>query len=57
MELSQLVVYQDDFNNGVEAILVSKTYNPTWSPASIHDINFAEVNKFFEPHVEPLNLK
>ena len=57
MELSQLVVYRDDFNNGVDAILVSKTYNPAWSPSTIHDINFAEVNKFFESHVEPLNLK
>ena len=53
MELSQLVVYRDDFNNGVDAILVSKTYNPTWNPATILDINFAEVNKFFEPHTEP----
>ena len=44
-------------DNGVDAILVSKTYNPAWSPASIHDINFAEVNKFFEPHIEPLNLQ
>ena len=57
MELNQLVVYLDDFNNGVEDILVSKTYNPAWSPATIHDINFAEVNKFFEPHIETLNLK
>tara|TARA_B100001105_G_scaffold231028_1_gene203568 strand:- start:506 stop:688 length:183 start_codon:yes stop_codon:yes gene_type:complete len=57
MELSQLVVYRDDFNNGVDAILVSKNYNPAWSPSKINDISFAEVNKFFEPHIEPLNLK
>ena len=57
MELSQLVVYRDDFNNEVEAILVSKTYNPVWSPALIHDINFEEVGKFFESHIELLNLK
>ena len=57
MELSQLVVYREDFNNGVEAILVSKTYNPAWSSASIHDINFEEVDKFFENHIELLNLK
>ena len=56
-QLSQHIVYRDDFNNGVDAILVSKTYNPVWSPASIHDINFEEVNKFFEPHIEPLNLQ
>jgi len=51
------VVYRDDFNNGVDAILVSKTYNPAWSLASIHDINFEKGYKFFEPHIEPLNLK
>ena len=56
-QLSQHIVYRDDFNNGVDAFLVSKTYNPGWSPASIHDINFEEVNKFFEPHIEPLNLQ
>ena len=56
-QLSQHIVHRDDFNNGVVAILVSKTYNPAWSPSTIHDINFVEVNKFFEPHIEPLNLK
>jgi len=56
-QLSQHIVYRDDFNNGVDAILVSKNYNPAWSPATIHDINFTEVNKFFEPHIKPLNLK
>ena len=56
-QLSQHIVYRDDFNNGVDAILIRKNYNPTWSPATIHDINFTEVNKFFEPHTEPLNLK
>ena len=57
MELNQLVVYLDDFNNGVEDILVSKTYNPAWSSAFIHGINFEEVDKFFENHIELLNLK
>ena len=38
-------------------VLVSKNYNPAWSPSKINDISFAEVNKFFEPHIEPLNLK
>ena len=57
MELNQLMVYRDDFNNGVEDILVRKTYNPAWSSASIHGINFEEVDKFFENHIELLNLK
>ena len=57
MELNKLVVYQDGFNNRVNAILVSKTYNPAWSPASIHDSDFEEIKKNFESNIEPLNLK
>ena len=55
-QLSQYIVYRDDFNNGVNAVLVSKTHNPTWNPSSINDINLNEVKKFFQPHKEPLNL-
>ena len=57
MELSKHVIYRDDFNNRIDAIIISKTFNPTWSSASIHDINFEEVDKFFENHIELLNLK
>ena len=55
-QLSQNVVYRDDFNNGIEAVLVSKTYNPTWNPKSIHDINYDEVKKLFQIHTEKLGL-
>ena len=57
MKLSKHVIYRDDFNNRIDAIIISKTFNPTWSSASIHDINFEEVDKFFENHIELLNLK
>ena len=55
-QLSQHIVYRNDFNNGVEAVLVSKTQKPIWSPNSIHDIDFNDVINFFKPHKEPLNL-
>tara|TARA_Y100001960_G_scaffold327891_1_gene415395 strand:- start:40 stop:1056 length:1017 start_codon:yes stop_codon:yes gene_type:complete len=55
-QLSQHIVYRNDFNNGIDAVLVSKTHNPIWSPSSIHDINFNDVTEFFKPHKEPLNL-
>ena len=55
-QLSQNVVYRDDFNNGIEAVLVTKTYNPTWNPKSIHDINYDEVKKLFQIHTEKLGL-
>ena len=55
-QLSQNVVYRDDFNNGIEAVLVTKTYNPTWNPKSIHDINYGEVKKLFQIHTEKLGL-
>ena len=55
-QLSQQVVYRDDFNNGIEAVLVTKTYNPTWNPKSNHDINYDEVKKLFQIHTEKLGL-
>ena len=55
-QLSYHIVYRDDFNNEVDAVLISKTYNPSWSPSSIHDINFNDLMRFFKPHKEPLNL-
>ena len=50
------MVYRNDFDNGVDAVLVSKTHNPKWNPSSIENINFDEVDKMFEPHVEKLYL-
>ena len=55
-QLSQHIVYRDDFNNGVEAVLVSKKHNPTWNPESIHDIDMKEVKKLFHNHTEKIGL-
>ena len=55
-QLSQHIVYRDDFNNGVNNLLVSKENNPHWKPSTIDDINFQEVKSFFNPHVKPLYI-
>ena len=41
-QLSQHIVYRDDFNEGINNILVSKANNPKWNPPTINDINFEE---------------
>ena len=55
-QLSQHMVYRNDFNNGVDSVLVSKNNKPQWSPSTIEEINYDEVNKMFEPHVKKLYL-
>ena len=55
-QLSQNMVYRDDFNNGVDSVLVSKNNNPKWNPSSINKINFDELNKMFELTTKKLYL-
>ena len=55
-QLCQNVVYRDDFDNGVNSVLVSKDHNPQWSPSKIEEINIEELNKYFESHTEKLYL-
>ena len=42
------MVYREDFDNGIDAVLISKHHNPKWNPASINDITENDVNKMFE---------
>ena len=55
-QLSQKVVYRDDFDNGVNSVLVTKDHSPRWSPSKINEINIEELNKYFESHTEKLYL-
>ena len=55
-QLSQYMVYRDDFNNGVDSVLISKNHSPQWNPSSIKEINYDKLNKMFEPHDEKLYL-
>ena len=52
-----LIQATPDFNEGINNVLVCKENNPKWNPSTINDINFEEVKKFFNPHIEPLNLE
>jgi len=49
-------VYRDDFNNGVNSVLVSKDHNPQWQPSKLSEINIDDLNKYFEIHTEKLYL-
>ena len=55
-QLSQHMVYRDDFNNGVNSVLITKNKNIEWKPSNINDINYVELNKMFEPSKEKLYL-
>ena len=55
-QLSQKIVYRDDFDNGVNSVLVSKDHKPKWSPANIDEININDLDKYFETHTETLYL-
>ena len=55
-QLSQKIVYRNDFDNGVNSVLVKKDHNPQWNPSKIDEINIEELNKYFETHVQKLHL-
>ncbi len=52
--LSQKMVYRNDFNQGIDAVLISKTNKPKWDPELIEDINLNEVESFFEENKNQL---
>ena len=55
-QVCQHMIYRNDFNEGVNNILVNKQNNAKWNPSKINDINLDEVNSFFIPHIEDLNI-
>ena len=55
-QLCQHMVYRNDFNNGVDAILVSKNHKPKWHPQNLQDIDKDEVEKLFEFHTANILL-
>ena len=52
--LSQEMVYRNDFNQGIDAVLISKTHKPKWDPELLEDINLNEVESFFEENKNQL---
>ena len=47
-QLSQNMVYRDDFNSGVDSVLINKKHNSHWKPPHINEINYDELNIMFE---------
>ena len=46
-KLSQHMVYREDFNNGVNSVLVIKNHKTHWNPSTINGIDHVEINKMF----------
>ncbi len=55
-QLSQKIVYRDDFDNGVNSVLISKDHNPNWKPSKIEEINIEDLDYYFETHTNSLYL-
>ena len=55
-KLSQNMVYRDDFDKGIDAVLISKHHKPKWSPKSIYEINLNNIDKLFIHNTESLKL-
>tara|TARA_Y100001970_G_scaffold236338_1_gene296015 strand:- start:11983 stop:12993 length:1011 start_codon:yes stop_codon:yes gene_type:complete len=55
-QLSQKIIYRQDFNNGVKSVLIEKNNNPRWNPSKLNDIDIEEINFLFKSHIKPLNL-
>ena len=52
--LSQKMVYRNDFSQGIDAVLISKTHKPKWNPELHKDINLNEIESFFEENKNQL---
>ena len=52
--LSQKMVYRNDFSQGIDAVLINKTHKPKWNPELLKDINLNEVESFFEANKNQL---
>jgi len=55
-QLSQFIAYRDDFDNGVEAVLITKKNDQKWIPSSIDFINKEDINKLFDFNMKELDI-
>ncbi len=55
-QLSQYMVNRNDFNNGVDSVLLTKDHNQQWDPPTINEIDYEELNKMFESQAKKLYL-
>ncbi len=55
-QLSQKIVYRDDFDKGINSVLIAKDHKPDWKPRNIDEINMKDLEKYFEIHTDKLYL-
>ena len=48
------ILHQPDFYEGVRAAVIDKDRNPKWSPASLAEVNEADLDRFFVKAEPPL---
>lgn len=48
------VLYEDDFYEGVRAVIVDKDNKPRWNPASLADVKPEAIENYFSPLIEEL---
>lgn len=48
------VLYEDDFYEGVRAVIVDKDNKPRWNPASLADVKLDAIENYFSPLIEEL---
>jgi enoyl-CoA hydratase/carnithine racemase len=48
------VLYEDDFHEGVRAVIVDKDNEPRWNPASLADVKLDAIENYFSPLIEEL---
>lgn len=51
------MIRRDDFASGVRSALVTKDRTPTWRPATMGDVSEGDVQSFFAPLSEDLNIE
>uniref|UniRef100_L7MAZ4 3-hydroxyisobutyryl-CoA hydrolase, mitochondrial n=1 Tax=Rhipicephalus pulchellus TaxID=72859 RepID=L7MAZ4_RHIPC len=47
--LSQRFMQDSDFYEGVKSVLIDRTGNPKWNPATLEEVTDEKVNSYFEP--------
>lgn len=47
--LSQRFMQDSDFYEGVKSVLIDRTGDPKWNPASLEEVTDEKVNSYFEP--------